>query len=76
MLLGQDRRALVRKELRQARLRAEMRQVDVSVKLGRPQSYVAKVESGPGERRLDLVETLRFCEVVGLDPHALIDKLL
>ncbi len=74
MLLGQDRRALVRKELRQARLRAEIRQVDVSVKLGRPQSYVAKVESG--ERRLDLVETLRFCEVLGLDPHALIDKLL
>ena len=74
MLLEQDRRALVRKELRQARLRAEMRQVDVSVKLGRPQSYVAKVESG--ERRLDLVEALRFCEVVGLDPHVLIDKLL
>ena len=74
MLLEQDRRALVRKELRQARLRAEMRQVDVSVKLGRPQSYVAKVECG--ERRLDLVEALRFCEVVGLDPHALIDKLL
>ena len=32
-MLEQDRRALVRKELRQVRLRAEMRQVDVSVKL-------------------------------------------
>lgn len=74
MLLEREGRALIRKELRQARLQAEMRQVDVSVKLGKPQSYVAKVESG--ERRVDLVEALRFCAAIGLDPHALVDKLL
>lgn len=73
MPLDKELRTRLRKELRAARLRADLRQIDVAEMLGRPQSYVAKIESG--ERRIDLIETLRLCSVVGLDPHALVDRL-
>lgn len=67
------RREALRRELREARLRAGLRQVDVALQLGKPQSYVAKVESG--ERRVDLIETIDLCQVVSLDPRVLIKKL-
>ena len=67
------RRETLRLELRAARLRAGLRQIDVAQKLGKPQSYVAKVESG--ERRIDLIEALDLCQVVSLDPKVLIKKL-
>lgn len=73
MLLERTRRSLLRKELREARLRAELRQVDVAKILKKPQSYVAKVESG--ERRMDFIEVLNFCKAVNLDPGKLIDRL-
>ncbi len=67
------RRAMLRKELREARLRADLRQIDVATLLSKPQSYVAKVESG--ERRIDFIETLNLCHAVSLDPKVLIKKL-
>jgi len=67
------RRETLRHELREARLRAGLRQLDVALQLGKPQSYVAKVESG--ERRIDLIEALDLCQVVSLDPKVLIKKL-
>jgi len=50
--------------LRQVRIDAGLRQVDVAEKLGVPQSYVSNYESG--ERRLDVLELRRVCEVVGI----------
>ena len=67
------RRETLRHELREARLRAGLRQLDVALQLGKPQSYVAKVESG--ERRIDLIEALDLCQVVSLDAKVLIKKL-
>ena len=67
------RRETLRHELREARVRAGLRQLDVALMLGKPQSYVAKVESG--ERRIDLIEALDLCQVVSLDPKVLIMKL-
>ena len=67
------RRETLRNELREARLRAGLRQLDVALELGKPQSYVAKVESG--ERRIDLIEALDLCQVVSLDPKVLLKKL-
>lgn len=49
--------------LREVRLEAGLRQVDVAEKLGVPQSFVSNYEKG--ERRLDLLELRRVCEAVG-----------
>jgi transcriptional regulator with XRE-family HTH domain len=73
MLLVKDKRKLVREALKEARLRHGLRQQDVAEVLGRPQSYVAKVESG--ERKADFIETLDLCAAVGLDPKTLLKKL-
>lgn len=45
--------------LREARVAAKLTQVDLSVRLGRPQSFVSKYESG--QRRIDLVELAEIC---------------
>jgi transcriptional regulator with XRE-family HTH domain len=47
--------------------------VEVAAMLGKPQSYIAKVENG--ERRIDFIETIQLCKVVGLDPLQLVDML-
>ena len=39
-----------------------MRQVDLAEKLGRPQSFVSKYESG--ERRLDVLELNEICKAL------------
>ncbi len=50
--------------LRQVRLEAGLRQVDLAKRLDQPQSLVSKYESG--ERRLDLLELREICEAVGI----------
>ncbi len=49
--------------LRQVRLDAHLRQIDLAKRLGQPQSYVSKYESG--ERRLDVLELRRICKALG-----------
>jgi transcriptional regulator with XRE-family HTH domain len=53
--------------LREARRQAGLTQAEVAERLGKPQSFVSKCESG--ERRVDLVELLAFSRVyeVALD---------
>lgn len=50
--------------LRQFRLAAGLRQEDVAERLGVPQSFVSKYESG--ERRVDLIELRQICRAVGV----------
>lgn len=69
-----DPRRILREELRAARVRAGLRQTEISARLGRPQSYLSKVESG--ERRLEFTEVLSICRILDLDPHELIDRLM
>jgi transcriptional regulator with XRE-family HTH domain len=49
--------------LRTIRQEAGLRQVDVAERLGRPQSFVSKYESG--QRRLDLIELRAICQALG-----------
>ncbi|OGM00589.1 hypothetical protein A2480_04575 [Candidatus Uhrbacteria bacterium RIFOXYC2_FULL_47_19] len=46
------------RKLREARLEAGLRQIDVAKKLKRTQSYVSRVEVG--EQRLDILELKKF----------------
>lgn len=58
--------------LRQARTDAGLRQADLAQRLGMPQSFISKYESG--ERRLDLVELGQICEAIGLSLQELVKR--
>ncbi len=59
--------------LREARERAGMSQEELAERLGETQSFVSKCERG--ERRLDVVETWRFCEALGVSFRGFAAKL-
>ncbi|HQB12220.1 MAG TPA: helix-turn-helix transcriptional regulator [Candidatus Omnitrophota bacterium] len=48
-------------KLKQARIEAGLTQVEVAGKLKKPQSYIAKCESG--ERRVDILELKQFAKL-------------
>jgi len=47
---------------------------EVAKRLGVHHSWIGKIELG--DRRLDLVEYVRFCRIVGADPHDGLDLVL
>lgn len=51
--------------LKTARIEAGLAQQEVADKLGKPQSYISKIESG--ERRLDVVEIKKFANIYKKD---------
>jgi transcriptional regulator with XRE-family HTH domain len=51
--------------LREARRGAGMTQEDLADRLGQTQSFVSKCERG--ERRIDVLELMAFCEALGAD---------
>ena len=51
--------------LREARQLAGLTQAEAARRLGKPQSFLSKCESG--ERRVDYVELLAFAELYGVD---------
>lgn len=56
------------------RKRSGMTQQDVADRLGKPQSYIAKVEGA--ERRLDIVEFVALAKAMDENPTAVFDRLL
>ncbi|WP_198669696.1 helix-turn-helix domain-containing protein [Pelagibacterium sediminicola] len=58
----------------EARKSAGLTQQQVADRLGKPQSYVAKVEGN--ERRIDVVEFIALAKVLGVDPRGVFDTLL
>ena len=53
-----------RELLKETRIAKNLTQMDMAARLGLPQSYVSKYETG--ERRLDFVETALVCEALGI----------
>ncbi|MGF0540391.1 helix-turn-helix domain-containing protein [Agrobacterium sp. ES01] len=65
---------VLRAILRDARLNAGVTQQQLAEKLGKPQSYVAKVEGG--ERRIDVNEFIAFARAIDIDPTTLFRSVL
>ena len=57
--------------LREVRQEAGLTQAEVAARLGRPQSFVSKYESG--ERRLDLIELQTVCKALDTDLVAFVE---
>jgi transcriptional regulator with XRE-family HTH domain len=53
------------KRLKTGRIEAGLAQQEVADKLGKPQSYISKIESG--ERRLDVAEIKKFAVIYKKD---------
>ena len=56
-----------------ARKAARLTQSDLACQLRKPQSFVAKYEGG--ERRIDVVEFVTICQVIGADSSKLLKSL-
>lgn len=67
------KRALLLEALKQMRLDAQLTQADLARRLGKPQSYVSKYESG--ERRLDIIELQEVCTAAGFSLSRFINDL-
>lgn len=65
--MATDKRAqklILRRLLKEIREREMTRQVDLASRLGRPQSFVSKYESG--EKMLNLLELKEVCDALGI----------
>ncbi|WP_226052847.1 helix-turn-helix domain-containing protein [Dickeya chrysanthemi] len=62
------------KALRAARIAQGVNQATLAQALGKPQSFIAKIENG--ERRLDIVEFIHISRLLSLDPIVLLHPLL
>ena len=61
------------KVLRVARVETGLTQVQLAIRLNRPQSYVAKTEVG--ERQMGVVEFISYAEALGVEPGELIERV-
>ncbi len=57
-----------------ARKSRNLTQQVLAARLGKPQSFVSKYESG--ERRLDVIEYLDVSKAIGIDPIPIISELM
>jgi len=72
-MLERQKYEFFRSELKKARLSSGLLQKDVATSLHRPQSYISKIESG--ERSIDVVEFINYCDAIGIDSAKFIKKI-
>ena len=60
--------------LKQARLNANLTQVELAERLNKTQPYIAKIESC--ERRLDIAEFIEYAKALGEPPENLFKQIL
>ncbi|CAI1698915.1 helix-turn-helix domain-containing protein [Serratia ficaria] len=64
---------LIIKTLRDARVEKGITQAKLAEELGRPQSFIAKVENG--ERKLDVVEFALIARLLDVDTGPIIERI-
>ena len=57
----------------EARVAAGVTQIELAERLGRPQSFISKVEGG--DRRLDVIEFLQIITALNVDPEPIIQSV-
>ncbi|WP_048698021.1 helix-turn-helix domain-containing protein [Erwinia piriflorinigrans] len=60
--------------LKKNRILLGLSQQDLAVKLGKPQSYISKIEQG--ERRVDITEFIELCVAMEVSPVDLFEEIL
>ncbi|CNG99357.1 helix-turn-helix domain-containing protein [Yersinia kristensenii] len=68
-----DEYQLVIKSLRDQRIAKGITQESLAAALGRPQSFIAKVENG--ERRLDVVEFVHIAQLLGISTEDVLGRI-
>lgn len=63
----------VGQSLRALRRESGLTQVELSKKMGKPQSYISKLETG--ERGLYIYEAVPFAEALGISTHTIMDAV-
>lgn len=63
----------LQKALIETRQSRGLTQTEIAMRLGKPQSFVSKYESG--ERRLDVVEFLEVCQALSIKPSSILNKI-
>lgn len=66
-------RAVLTTLLREIRQQAGLTQADLAKRLGKPQPYVSRYETG--ERRLDVLEFRRVCQACGVSSVEIMQRL-
>jgi transcriptional regulator with XRE-family HTH domain len=56
------------------RKRAGIRQAELARRVGKSQTFVARIEAG--QRRVDAIELLSLCRIIGVDPIRVVRKVL
>ncbi|MBA3312565.1 MAG: helix-turn-helix domain-containing protein [Planctomycetota bacterium] len=67
------KRRVLRELLRDLRREQGLRQADVAARVGEPQSFVSKYETG--ERRLDVIALREVCHVLGVSLAEFAERL-
>ena len=70
-IYSKDQEFLV-EQLKKARIVAGLNQIETAELLGKPQSYISKVESG--QRRIDVVQLKNFAKIYKKDLNFFIKK--
>ena len=60
--------------LKTIRIKQGITQQTLAKSLGRPQSFIAKIENG--ERRLDVVEFIRIAQLLAINPNHILSKII
>ncbi|ODU22681.1 MAG: hypothetical protein ABS87_01500 [Sphingomonas sp. SCN 67-18] len=60
--------------LREARLKAGLRQEDLAIRLGRDQSWISLIEGS--QRRVDVVEFIEIAKALGVEPVVLFGRIV
>ncbi|MBT8557464.1 helix-turn-helix transcriptional regulator [Polynucleobacter paneuropaeus] len=73
-MLERQKYELLRSELKKARVESGILQKNLAKTLRKPQSYISKIESG--ERNLDVIEFIQYCEGLGIEPSKWLKTLI